>query len=70
MLVGLSRKCTIARVVLGDPTRASGSDAGSVGAAVAAFDRGASVFRVHDVRPHVEALAVAAAVERGAVADD
>ncbi len=38
---------------------------GSVGAAVAAFDRGASIFRVHDVRPHVEALALAAAVERG-----
>ena len=34
----------------------------------AAFDRGASIFRVHDVRPHVEALALAAAVERGALA--
>ena len=33
----------------------------------AAFDRGASLFRVHDVRSHVEALAVAAAVERGTV---
>ena len=41
-----------------------GSVDGSVGAAVAAFDRGASIFRVHDVRPHVEALALAAAVER------
>jgi len=35
---------------------------------VAAFDRGASIFRVHDVRPHLEALAAAAAVERGTVA--
>ena len=35
--------------------------------AVAAFDRGAALFRVHDVRPHVEALAAAAAVERGSV---
>ena len=34
-----------------------GTDAASVGAAVAAFDRGATIFRVHDVRSHVEALA-------------
>jgi dihydropteroate synthase len=33
-----------------------------VGAALAAFERGASIFRVHDVREHVEALKVAAAV--------
>ena len=66
VVVGLSRKSTLARV-LGDPG-AVGTDAASVGAAVAAFDRGASVFRVHDVRPHVEALAAAAAVERGSVA--
>ena len=67
VLVGLSRKSTIARV-LGDPTARVGSVEGSVGAAVAAFDRGASIFRVHDVRPHVEALALAAAVERGSSA--
>ena len=30
--------------------------------------RGAALFRVHDVAPHVEALTVAAAVERGRVA--
>ena len=35
------------------------------GAAVAAFDRGASLFRAHDVAFHVQALAAAAAVERG-----
>ena len=67
VLVGLSRKWTLARVVEGPGARL-GTDAASVGAAVAAFDRGASVFRVHDVRSHVEALAVAAAVERGTVA--
>jgi dihydropteroate synthase len=67
VLVGLSRKSTLGKV-LGDPTATRGSDDASVGAAVAAFDRGASIFRVHDVRPHVEALAVAAAVERGTVA--
>ena len=64
VLVGLSRKSTLARV-LGDPTGRVGSDAASVGAAVAAFDRGATLFRAHDVAAHVEALAVAAAVERG-----
>jgi dihydropteroate synthase len=66
VLVGLSRKWTLARVVEGLEARL-GTDAASVGAAVAAFDRGASIFRVHDVRSHVEALAVAAAVERGSV---
>ena len=45
-----------------------GSAAASVGAAVAAFDRGAALFRVHDVAIHVDALAAAAAVERGRVA--
>jgi dihydropteroate synthase len=67
VLVGFSRKWTLARVVEG-PNARLGTDAASVGAAVAAFDRGASIFRVHDVRSHVEALAVAAAVERGTVA--
>jgi dihydropteroate synthase len=66
VLVGLSRKSTIGRV-LGESDATVGSAEGSVGAAVAAFDRGASIFRVHDVRAHVEALALAAAVERGTV---
>ena len=66
VMVGISRKWTLARVVSGPEARV-GTDAASVGAAVAAFDRGATLFRVHDVRLHVEALAVAAAVERGAV---
>jgi len=67
VLVGLSRKSTLARV-LGDPTATVGTDAASVGAAVAAFDRGATIFRAHDVAAHVQALAAAAAVERGSVA--
>jgi dihydropteroate synthase len=66
VLVGLSRKSTLGKV-LGDAAARSGTVAASVGAAVAAFDRGAALFRVHDVRPHVEALAAAAAVERGRV---
>jgi dihydropteroate synthase len=67
VLIGLSRKSTLGRV-LGGPEARRGSAAASVGAAVAAFARGAALFRVHDVREHVEALAVAAAVERGTVA--
>jgi dihydropteroate synthase len=66
VLVGLSRKSTLGKV-LGDPDARVGTDDASVGAAIAAFDRGASIFRVHDVRRHVEALAVAAAIEHGAV---
>jgi dihydropteroate synthase len=31
-----------------------------VAAAVLAYERGASIFRVHDVREHVQALAAAA----------
>ncbi len=65
VLVGVSRKSTLARV-LGDPGGRVGSDAASVGAAVAAFDRGATLFRVHDVAAHVDALTIAAAIERGA----
>ena len=34
--------------------------------AVLAYERGASIFRVHDVREHVEALAAAQALERAA----
>jgi dihydropteroate synthase len=66
VLVGLSRKSTLAQVVAGPGSRV-GTDAASVGAAVAAFDRGATIFRVHDVLSHVEALAAAAAIERGSV---
>jgi len=61
VLVGLSRKRALGRL-LGDPGATVGTTAASVGAAVAAFERGAAIFRVHDVRPHVEALTVAAAV--------
>jgi dihydropteroate synthase len=66
VLVGVSRKSTLARIVAG-PGADVGTDAASVGAAIAAFDRGATLFRVHDVPAHVDALAVAAAVERGSV---
>jgi dihydropteroate synthase len=61
VLVGLSRKSSLGRL-LGDPQATTSSAAASVGAAVVALERGATVFRVHDVRDHVEALAVAAAL--------
>jgi dihydropteroate synthase len=66
VLVGVSRKSTFGKV-LGDATATKGSLAASLGAAVAAFERGASMIRAHDVRETVEALAVAAAVERGKI---
>ena len=63
VLVGLSRKRSLGRV-LGDPHATTGPLSASLAAAVEAYDRGAAIFRVHDVREHVEALTVAAAVPR------
>jgi dihydropteroate synthase len=61
VLIGFSRKSSLARI-LGHTESKVGTMAASVGAAVAAFDRGATILRVHDVREHVEALAAAKAV--------
>jgi dihydropteroate synthase len=61
VLVGFSRKSALARI-LGDPAGTIGTTDASVGGAVAAYERGATILRVHDVRPHVEALTVAEAV--------
>jgi dihydropteroate synthase len=66
VLVGVSRKSTLGKV-LGDASAARAGVAASVAAAVAAFDRGATMIRAHDVRETVEALTVAAAVERGKI---
>ena len=60
VLVGFSRKSSLGKL-LGDPGATTGSVAASVGAAVAAYERGATILRVHDVREHVEALAAARA---------
>ena len=65
ILVGASRKRFLGRV-LGDPEALTGPATASVAAALVAYHRGASLFRVHDVREHVEALAAAAAHERAA----
>jgi len=66
VLVGVSRKSTLGKI-LGDPGATTGTVAASVGAAVVAFERGASMIRAHDVRETVEALQVAVAVERGRI---
>ena len=42
--------------------RAPGSLSASLAAAVAAYERGATILRVHDVKEHVEALTVARAI--------
>ena len=60
VLVGLSRKSSLGKLF--DPAPRTGTLAASLGAAVAAYERGASIFRVHDVREHVEALTAAVAV--------
>jgi dihydropteroate synthase len=61
VVVGFSRKRSLGRL-LGDPGATTGSTAASVGAAVAAYERGATILRVHDVREHADALAAAQAV--------
>jgi dihydropteroate synthase len=61
VLVGFSRKSSLGRV-LGDPDARTGPLSASIAAAVAAYDRGATILRVHDVKEHVEALTVARAV--------
>jgi dihydropteroate synthase len=61
VLVGVSRKSSLGRI-LGDPTATTGPLSASLAAAVTAYERGATIIRAHDVREHVEALKVAAAV--------
>jgi dihydropteroate synthase len=61
VLVGFSRKSSLGRI-LGDPQARTGTLSASIAAAVEAYERGATILRVHDVREHVEALTVAAAV--------
>jgi dihydropteroate synthase len=61
VVIGFSRKSSLGRIA-GDPEAMTGSVAASVAAAVAAYERGATILRVHDVRETVEALAVAKAV--------
>ena len=61
VVVGFSRKSSLGRI-LGDPAATTGPLSASLAAAVAAYERGATIIRAHDVREHVEALTVAATV--------
>lgn len=61
VLVGFSRKSSLGRI-LGNPDAITGSLSASLAAAVAAYEHGATILRAHDVREHVEALTVAAAI--------
>ncbi len=70
IVIGTSRKSFLARIAApaGGPQAAPGPRerlAGTVASNVMAFERGASVFRVHDVAPVRDALALAAATLDG-----
>jgi dihydropteroate synthase len=66
IVIGTSRKGFLGRIMaraagLAEPVDVADRLAGTVASNVLAYERGASVFRVHDVAPVREALAVAAA---------
>jgi dihydropteroate synthase len=63
VMVGASRKSFLGKLT-GQPERER--VAGTIATNVIALERGASVFRVHDVRPNVDALRVATATLAGA----
>jgi dihydropteroate synthase len=63
VLFGASRKRFIGRITGVEDARDRVS--GKMAANVLAYERGATFFRVHDVRPNREALAIAEAVRRG-----
>ncbi|MFL5604838.1 MAG: dihydropteroate synthase [Gemmatimonadaceae bacterium] len=66
VLVGASRKRFIGQLT--GESRPAQRVFGSVGAAVAAYERGASLLRVHDVAPTRAALDVAAAIRNAGAA--
>lgn len=61
LVVGFSRKSSLGKI-LGDPDAKTGPLSASIAAAVTAYERGATILRVHDVKEHVEALTAARAV--------
>ena len=61
VVIGFSRKSSLGRI-LGDPEAKVGTTAASIGVGVVAYEQGATILRVHDVREHAEALAAARAV--------
>jgi dihydropteroate synthase len=64
VLVGLSRKSLLGRL-LGEGAPIRGTDSASVGAAAFALLQGATLFRVHDVAFHRDALTVASRLADG-----
>jgi dihydropteroate synthase len=62
VVIGTSRKSFLGRLT-GRPERER--EAGTIATNVIALERGASIFRVHDVRANADALKVAAATLRG-----
>jgi dihydropteroate synthase len=64
VLVGVSRKRFIGEIT--GAAQPTDRVAGTVGANVAALERGARLFRVHDVKPNRDALDVAWAIRRSA----
>jgi dihydropteroate synthase len=62
IVIGTSRKSFLGRIT---GREAADRLPGTIATNVLAFERGAAVFRVHDVRPVADALAVAAATVRG-----
>lgn len=64
VLVGFSRKSSLGRIH-GDPDATSGPLSSSLAVAVAAYERGATIIRAHEVKEHVEALTAARAVVAG-----
>jgi len=64
VLVGVSRKRFIGEIT--GAMQPTDRVAGTVGANVAALERGARLFRVHDVKPNRDALDVAWAIRRSA----
>ncbi len=65
VMVGVSRKRFLGRI-LGDVDALTGPVSAGVATSVLAYERGASLFRVHDVQEHVEALVAVRAVEGAA----
>jgi len=61
VMVGPSRKSFLGSVIEGAPTQRT---VGTVAACVAAYLQGARIFRVHDVEPVIQALAVVEAIAR------
>lgn len=66
LLVGISRKTMIYRLVGGDPSTALN---GTTVLNTAALLKGAGILRVHDVREAVEAVQIVSAIQSGSVAE-